>query len=147
MANAFEGTLLKPGSRVEHAALWPVEGYPDIPLLLEFAGSDHTGRGHNRGNQIYVLWRFENERWVEIARTLSVGAEWIPHMLAIALRELGGPAAIDPALAEKVADRFLSILDRELMELGAGDRALVLNFVFEQVSARLMKPEPVSIPL
>jgi hypothetical protein len=140
LASAFEGVLLKPGSRIDHAELWPDDRYPATPVLLEFAGSDHSGSGHNRSNQIYVLWRFEPERgWVEIARTLCVGAEWIPLLLPIAQRELGGPARVDSDLAAKVADVFLCRLDDELKELGAGDRGLVLNFVFEQVSARMMK--------
>lgn len=141
MANAFEGVLLKPGSKIEHSALWPDEGYPEKPILLEYAGSDHSGRGHNRSNQIHILWRYENEGWSEIARTSSVGAEWIPHMISIALRELGGPAKLNPDLAEKVASSFLSRLDGELRELGAGDCGLVLNFILEQVEARMMRAE------
>jgi hypothetical protein len=141
MANAFEGKLLKPGARLEYSSLWPDPRYPRKPVLLEFAGSDHSGRGHNRGSQIYILWRLEGENWVEIARSLSVGGEWIAVLMPIALRELGGPARIDPDMAEKLAVVWLGRLDDELKELGAGDRGIMLNFVFEQVAARMMKAE------
>ncbi len=142
LANAFEGKLLKPGARIELSDLWPHEGYPRTPVLLECAGSDHSGRGHNRSKQIYVLWRFEAKRgWVELARTLTEGAEWIVHLMPLALRELGGPARLDPDLAANVATTFLGRLDDELKELGAGDRALALSFVYEQLAARMMRAE------
>jgi hypothetical protein len=140
LANAFEGKLLRPGARIEYGGLWPDESYPMVPVLLEYAGSDHSGRGHNRSSQIYILWRYEVARgWVELARVLSAGAEWIVNLMPLALRELGGPARVDPDLAANVAAGFLSRFDAELKELGAGDRALVLNFVYEQVAARLMR--------
>jgi hypothetical protein len=140
MANAFEGVLLKPGCAVEHAALWPDSRYPEKPLLLEFAGTDHTGRGHNRSNQIHVLWRYEPARgvWVQLARTLSQAADWIPQMKVMALRELGGPPAPDPLIASKAASVFLARLDLEFGELGAGDRHIAMNLVFEQLLARMV---------
>jgi hypothetical protein len=139
MGDAFEGSYLKPGSCVEVSSLRPSEDYPEKPLLLEFAGSDHTGRGHNRSNQIHVLWRFRGGQWVEIVRTLSQGAEWIHTIRAVALREIGGPPPPDPEMAAGVVERFLSDIDRELGELGAGDRAIALNLFFEQLAARLVQ--------
>lgn len=139
MPNAFEGTYLKPGSRVEISALRPSDDYPETPLLLELAGSDHTGRGHHRSNQIYILWRFRRGEWVEVVRTLSKGAEWIPTIRAVALRELGGPPPADPELAAGAVERFLQRLDRELGELSAADRGIALNLFFEQVAARMVQ--------
>lgn len=141
MIDAFEGILLKPGSRVEHGALWPNAGFPDTPLLIEFAGSDRTGSGHNRSKQIHILWRFDLKKteWVEIARTLSLGSDWIPHLVAIALKELGGPPPPDATEAVKASSRFLSGLDSELRALGEGEQGMVLNLVYEQVAARLIK--------
>jgi hypothetical protein len=140
MVNAFEGALFKPGSRVEYSALWPNDRYPETPLLLEFAGSDYSGHGHNRSNQIHVLWRFDTDGlvWEEIARTLSQDAGWIMNLIPIALRELGGPAAVDAALAADVSAGVLSRLDAELGALAQSDRDLVLNLVFEQVTARMV---------
>jgi hypothetical protein len=140
MANAFEGPLLKPGALVDDCALWPDERFPAKPILLEFAGNDHSGRGHNRSNDIYILWRFEPDEWawVEIVRVLTQGADWIANLLPIARAELGGVRAPDPLLAAEVAGRWLSQLDLELKALGAGDRGLALNLIFEQVTARMV---------
>lgn len=139
MANAFEGMLIKCGAKVPLASLWPDARYPKVPILLEFAGSDYSGRGHNRSRQIHVLWRLDVDQlvWVEVARTLSYRAEWILQLRPIALQELGGVPAPDPDLALQFAARFLRRLDDELKDLGAGDRALAVNFLFEQIAARL----------
>jgi hypothetical protein len=137
MGHAFEGIYLKPGTRVGISALRPSDDYPETPLLLEFAGSDHTGRGHHRSNQIYILWRFRRGEWVEVVRTLSKGAEWIHTIRAVALREIGGPPPPDPALAAGVVERFLGQIDRELGELAAADRGIALSLFFEQMAARL----------
>jgi hypothetical protein len=139
MANAFEGAYLKPGTRVEISALRPSDDYPETPLLLEHAGSDRTGWGHKRSNQIYILWRFRRGEWVEVVRTLSKGAEWIQTILPVALREIGGPPPPDPELAAGVMERFLLQFDRELGELSAADRGIALNLFFEQVAARMVQ--------
>lgn len=138
--DAFEGVLLKPGSSIEYSELWPNEKYPARPLLLEFAGSDHTGRGHNRSKQIHVLWRFEPTLgcWVEIARTLSVAAEWILYLKPVALAAIGGPAPPDPEAAARFTGRFLAQFDLEIRELARDDRHQALSFMYEQVAARLV---------
>jgi hypothetical protein len=140
-ANAFEGPLLKPGALVDSSALWPDGSYPTKPLLLENAGSDATGRGHNRSKQVYILWRYEPERsvWVEVVRTLTEGLEWVSSLVPVALREIGGAPAPDPDLARNVSRFFLSQLDKELGELPAGDRHLTLSLLYEQVAARLVR--------
>lgn len=142
MANAFEGVLLKPGAMVDESALWPSPEYPEIPILLEYAGSDRTGRGHNRSNDVYLLWRYDRARgaWVEIARSVSRGAEWIERIKAVALLELGLPVLpadpADTASAAGITDRVLGLLDRELERLCPQDRHLVMNFVYQEFSAR-----------
>jgi hypothetical protein len=140
MADAFEGALLKPGSHVDESALWPDARYPAKPVLLEFAGSDHTGSGHNRSNQIYILWRYEPEpgEWVEIVRCLTQNADWITYFIPIALAELGGMPAPDADVAAHVAERLAAQLDQELKGLSRDDRSLVLNLFSEQVAARMM---------
>jgi hypothetical protein len=144
MVNAFEGALMRPGSRVEYSALWPDNSYPENPVLLEFAGSDYSGRGHNRSNQIHVLWRFDMEQrvWIEITRTLSQDSNWIMNLIPIALREVGGPPPVDPALASDVSADLLCSLDAQLGNLSAIDRELVLNLVFEQLAARMVSAGP-----
>jgi hypothetical protein len=138
--NVFEGPIMKTGISIDQSELWPSSDFPACPLLLEFAGSDRKGRGHNRSSQIHILWRYEPEGggWVEIVRTLSVGAEWIMHLAPIALRELGGRPPVDELRAGAVARFFLSQLDKDLCELGAGEKASVLTQLFEQLAARLV---------
>jgi hypothetical protein len=143
MVNAFEGVLLKPGSTIEYRALWPDATYPETPVLLEYAGTEGTGTGHNRRNQIHVLWRFDLQRraWVEVIRTRTEAAEWIGQLAPIALREIGGPPPPDPVIAVNFVRAFLAQLDRDLAVLAAADRAAALNQLFEQVAARLVSQE------
>ena len=90
MANAFEGKLLKPGALIDEAELRPTLEYPAIPLLLEYAGNDRTGRGHRRSHDIYLLWRYDRAYggWEELVRCASQGADWIQHLKPVALAEL-----------------------------------------------------------
>lgn len=138
MANAFEGKLFKPGSVIDVSELWPDPGYPENPLLLEFAGSDRTGKGHNRSNHVYVLWRYAPDHgWVELARTFSQSNDWIFNMRSIALRELGPPLP-DPEHAKKAISAFLVALDSRLKELSEPDRLIALNLLHENVLARIV---------
>lgn len=140
LAHAFEGRFLKPGSRVEYAALWPDTKYPASPILFEFAGRERSGLlKHQKSRFIHVLWRFDLTElvWIEIARTVSEGQEWVPHIMAIALRELGAPPPPDPRLAATLAGGFLSRLDSEVQLLAADERGLVWSFVYEQLAARM----------
>lgn len=135
--NAFEGRTFKCGSTVEYSQLHPDPGYPEKPLLLEFAGSDRTGRGHNRSNHVYVLWRFEPDRgWVEIARVLSKCRDWVCHMRAIALRELGPPTP-EPEQACKAVAVCVAALDTQLRQLSGPDRLVALNLLHDQVLGRI----------
>ena len=142
MANAFEGVLFKPGATVDESALWPTPEYPAVPLLLEYAGNDRTGRGHNRSNDVYLLWRYDRAlgSWVELVRSVSRGAEWVERIKAVALLELGLPVLADnpadPASAAGITDRVLSLLDRELEMLGPHERHLVMDYCYQEFSAR-----------
>lgn len=130
--------MLRPGALIDVEDLRPDEGFPVVPLLLEYAGNDRTGRGHRRSNDIYVLWRYEWPRnaFVEVVRCVSQGNEWLDHMRPIAMREIGLQEVRDALLAEKVTGRVLAVLDAELETLGTDDRGLVMNFVYEQFTAR-----------
>jgi hypothetical protein len=143
MATAFEGKLLKPGALIDEADLRPTPEYPEIPLLLEYAGTDHTGHGHRRSNDIYLLWRYDRAGacWVELIRATSQGADWIAHLKPIALAELrrGVPppdAANSANAAAGISGRVLSVLDHELEMLGAGERHLVMAFVYQAFTSR-----------
>jgi len=141
MADTFEGKLFKPGAPIDVAELWPTDEYPAIPLLLEYAGNDHTGRGSRRSNDIYLLWKLERDelgsRWIELARCLTQSADWIDQVRPIAMRELARTApAFDPSTAADISGRVVGMLDHELEMLGPADRHLVMSFIYQQVAAR-----------
>jgi hypothetical protein len=132
----FEGTFLKTGSMVEETALRPSPHYPEIPLVLEFAGTDGSGRGHNRSRDIHVLWRYVAGEWEEIARTLSEGSEWFDHLAPIVRRELVRPAVDHVAEARAAAGRLAALIDGELSGLAEEGRERALAFLYDQVASR-----------
>lgn len=87
----FEGRLLRTGSRIEEAELRPGPDWPATPLLIEYAGTDHSGCGHNRSNDIHVLWKFTDGRWIEVETVISQGRGWWHHIRAQVFTELGIP--------------------------------------------------------
>lgn len=136
---AFEGKLLRCGDSIEESELWPDDDYPAVPLLIEFAGRAVVGRGHNRSSWLYILWRFEPHAhvWRELARTASVGAEWVDYLRPIALLEMGRKRADPDDVAARVSRRVLIVLDGELDCLADDERLLAISLIYEQVTARL----------
>jgi hypothetical protein len=142
--DAFEGTLLRPGALIDEAALRPAPDYPAIPILLEYAGHDRSGRGHRRSNDIYVLWRYDAAvcGWLELIRCTCQGADWIENLKPIALRELARSSEpgvdVDRAArhAADVSGRILGALDVELERLDRDERHLVMAFIYQAFSAR-----------
>ncbi len=132
----FEGVFLRTGSVIEQAALRPTPHYPEIPLLIEFAGRDGGGRGHNRSRDIHVLWRFVAGEWEEIARILSQGSEWFDHLAPIVRRELVRPAVDHVAEARAASGRLAALIDGELSQLTEEGRERALAFLYDQVAAR-----------
>ncbi len=140
-ARSFEGTYLKCGSRVERSQLRPDPSYPETPVLLELAGNDRTGWGHNRSSQIHILWRLEDDGWLEVARTISKGADWVEQLRPLAMREVGGPPAADQKLAFQTANVLVSRLDEDFRNLSNADRQIALSLVYEQIAARMVDSE------
>ena len=134
----FEGAIFRCGQVVDVSALWPEPDYPAVPVALEYAGSDGSGRGHNRSPHVYVLWRWDGGRWAEVVRMASHGADWVATMAHVAAREVGGPPRPDPATAALFARRFLASLDADLGELPPDVQTVALRFLYEQVAARLV---------
>lgn len=146
----FDGQLLKPGAIVEQAELWPTQEYPPVPLLLEYAGSDQSGRGHKRSNSIHILWRFELVRseWTEVARAVSQGDDWRAYLVPIAFAEISrGAPPRDATYAAGVCGRILGALDSELDRLTIDDRNMVMHFVYEQFTARAVTYATQNMPL
>jgi hypothetical protein len=134
----FEGTHLRPGSRVHEADLRPTPDHPETPLLIEYAGNDRTGRGHNRSNDIHVLWKYEINGWVELARVTSQGPEWVTHLMPMALKHMRGSIPNDAEIAGKATRRILEVLDRELEGLAADGRERAMSFLYDEFTARLL---------
>ncbi len=131
--------LIKTGATIEESALWPTPDYPAVPLLLEYAGNDRTGRGHNRSNDIYLLWRYEREsgRWVALLKCTGQGTDWIAPVKQRALAELARTAPpLSCTHASDVCVRVLAALDHELELLDTVNRHLVMSFVYQEFSAR-----------
>ena len=138
--NPFEGRLLRCGSKVEEAALRPSGEYPETPLLIEFAGSDRSGKGHNRSSDVHVLWKFDRggAAWIELARVKSRGAEWIEYLKPIVIRELGRTQLSSADVAWNASQRILVALDRELELLQRAARAETMVFLYDAFAARLV---------
>jgi hypothetical protein len=138
--NAFEGKRFKPGALIDEAELWPGPEFPAIPVLLEYAGDDRTGRSGRRPNHTYLLWRYDrkNALWVELARcTGQDGGDWIEYIKPIARLELARDAEpIDARHAAAVSVLVLAALDLELEKLSTEDRHLVMSFVYREFTAR-----------
>jgi hypothetical protein len=144
----FDGKLLRCGSRVEEAALWPSDEYPSVPLLFESAGRDGSGplRRPLDGSRavrprIYILWRWDADarEWIELVRVSAAADEWVERIVAVVRLELARhPRPVTQLeLASRASDRWIETLDRELGELGDAERTLALGLVYEQVTARV----------
>jgi hypothetical protein len=134
----FDGPLLRAGAFVEESALWPTPDYPLIPLLIEYAGSDGSGLGHNRSRDVHVLWRYVRARqdFEEVARVASHGAEWVYDLRPIVERELVRPAIDDNARGRAAASRLAALIDGALDELEDAGRESALAALYNQVAAR-----------
>jgi hypothetical protein len=141
----IDGPFFRTGARVEETALWPSPAYPEVPLLLEFAGRDRgegrNARGHNRAPDIHLLWRYDRARreFDEIASARSYGAEWFHHLAPIIRRHIIRPPA-NHAEAEKAARgasaRVLAALEGELDQLEDEGRDSAIALLYDQVAAR-----------
>jgi hypothetical protein len=136
----FEGRFFRCGARVNEAALRPTPAFPEVPLLIEFAGTDRSGWGHNRSNDIHVLWRYDRRRGLfrEVARTKSRGPEWRVDLQAVLERELVAPDLDFAELATEATTRILKVLDRELAELPGDGRVRAMSFLHDEIAARLV---------
>jgi hypothetical protein len=134
----FIGTFLKPGAAVEASTLL-MPGYPTVPILLEASGT-YGGRGHNRGEAVYILWRLDGYNWIEIGRAKSRAWEWSLDLGPIAQRLL---AESNRSLCVEVLPNLLHIerrlqaaLDRVLLPLPSRDQRRVLAVIHDTLATR-----------
>lgn len=136
----FEGTFLRAGGLFPESALWPSPQYPQVPLLLEFAGSDCSGWGHRRSSALYLLWRYQDGEWREVARTAAESNEWCAVLAPVAARLLQQDGRPKPMAVEALADRIRRLLEAEFDRAGPDDRWKVAAIVHDQLAVRLVDP-------
>jgi hypothetical protein len=138
-AFGFEGKIVRPGSVVTDAQLWPSEKAPRIPIVLECASVPGQGkRGHNRREWLYILWRYspDQNEWTEIGRSFSVAWEWACELRPLAVRALRqGPTVAINFL--EVQRRIRALLDQELNGLEDPARWGVLSILHDQLACRV----------
>ncbi|MFN3326736.1 MAG: hypothetical protein ACK5AZ_24850 [Bryobacteraceae bacterium] len=142
----FEGKHFRSGVTIDERELWPDATWPATPIVLECAGGrkgllyQPPNWGHRRAAQVYVLWRYERERgeFVEVARVVDRGQDWIQDMAPIAIRELNPrPVLVDPAASAK---RVLEALEAELDPLqDPAARKRVLLAVYDQFVSAMVE--------
>ena len=130
----FEGLVERPGSVI------PAGRIPAGGLLLECAGSQPGGRGHNRAPTLYILWRYEHAsgEWRELARSTAMERDWTLDLGPIAHRELHPPKPVLVDLAG-IAGRVLDSFERETEPLEFKARVLVIREIQDRLAAGMAR--------
>lgn len=143
-AMGFVGQIVRPGTVVTAAQLWPDEKAPRMPIVLEsgWAPGQEKKFGHNRRDRLYILWRYNPERdeWTEVGKAQSVAWEWAIDLrpLAVRLMREARPAVEVMAINFlEVQDRIAALLERELTGLEDPDRWKVLGILHDQLAWRV----------
>jgi hypothetical protein len=134
----FKGTFLRPGAAVPASALTP-PGYPAVPILLEGSGT-YGGKGHERGESLYVLWRLDGFTWTELARAKSQAWEWSLDLGPVAKRLIDEGTKtlcveVLPSLTH-IERRIQAALDRVLAPLANRDQRRVLAVIHDTLATR-----------
>jgi len=136
------GTFFRPGSLIQETELWPDETFPRVPLILEFAGSENPGKGHNRhkSDNTVVLWRYlrTEGKFEELGRVSVPAGMWAmllePLVREAMAAEIFGVHTLD---IEAIRLRISRVIAAELDRLEDGDRARVLTAVHDELGFRL----------
>jgi hypothetical protein len=140
----FEGVLLRPGSMVWRAELWPTDEYPRVPLLLEAAlVPSEEPAAQRRMEQLYVLWRYnpDHDTWAELGHARSEAWHWALELRGLAVRAL---AESRPVILATVTDlseiqkRIAAVLDLELGALAVAEQWCVLGILHDQFARRVI---------
>jgi len=134
---AFAGAFFRPGALLDESELWPNNRYPPVPLLIECAGlPKHEWESKRRAEDVYILWRYEQSEWVEIARSRGRHGSWAADLAPIAARILNSGKL--PADLSLVVLRVCKTLDVELDYLDDAERLSLLGKLHDALSARLV---------
>jgi hypothetical protein len=110
-------------------------------LVLECAGPESAGRGHNRSEVLWILWRWERGDWRECGRALAIGREWIHILGPLAEHLLTEPVALHEvkarcaSLAEEIAEMVQNRVRREPIEL----QKQVWQSLYDQIPGRIVE--------
>lgn len=135
----FSGTFFAPGRAVFASLLTP-PGYPELPVLLECSGV-YGGKGHERGEAHYILWRLDPPaKWSELARAKSRAWEWSLELGPIAKRALEESrrtlcVEVLPSLVH-IEKRIEAALTRALAPLTNRDQRRVLAVIHDAIATR-----------
>jgi hypothetical protein len=133
--------ILRPGSLVTDAELWPSAEFPRIPLLLEAALVPRDqAAARRRLEPLYVLWRYDQQRnaWSEIGRAKSESWHWALELRGLAVRAMADSRALIRVRINltKVQQRIAAALDRELKSLDFAETRSVLGILHDQLAWR-----------
>lgn len=127
-------------------------------LVLECAGPESAGRGHNRPEVLWILWRWatislnpakwsgacgavSGGEWRECGRALAIGREWIHILGPLAEHWLTEPVALHEvkarcaSLAEEIAEMVQNRVRREPIEL----QKQVWESLYDQIPGRIVE--------
>lgn len=135
---AWQGALLTPGVSVAESALRPGPDWPSVPVLLECAGVVKSGWGHRRSESLYILWRYVDGQFRELARAVSSDLSWARDLQPLAQRAIDeGMPAPSPQDAALGAERILEQIDVLLASSEGSCRALILARIYNGLAGRV----------
>lgn len=128
----FVGTLTRPGAWVAEEDLGP-----GVLLERSEVEGDNRERERRRWVGLYILWRWQDGDWRELARIAGDGE--LANLAAIASRAIAGAPRLEvaPTVAE-AAERIREYLEGEVKRMDPCRREAVLSLVHDQLAARIV---------
>lgn len=131
----FEGPIYQPGSMFTSRTSGSGEGR----VVLECAGPVSKGKGHNRPEYLWILWRW-NDGWHELARALSTDWDWSIVLGPAAHQALQQNAPLSDAKARSLdfASEILEYAERRLRDEPAGLQRQVWMILQDRIAPKMM---------
>jgi hypothetical protein len=138
---SLDRVYFRAGKSIPLAALWPSAEAPRIPVLVECTLSPRATAGvcPYKGELLYILWRYQDQEWIEVARCFSLDAEWWVTLHPIIVRELARSGAEPkPVDVRAMTQRAAEYLDAQLADLTAAERAAMLIRLHDLLAGRIV---------
>jgi len=115
-------------------------------LIVEFAGADNPGHGHNRhgSDNTVILWRYERSGegvgvFLKLGQVVAPGAMWALLLEPLVRQAMwddagGNPPAPDVDL---IRGRITAMLGAELDLVSDAQRASILTLVHDELAGRI----------